>query len=235
MTDVKMLVFFSCFFCFSGVPAHSQSPLIFKISPGGRQGQPVFPISAAAAPKAAFNLMPSEKSESAPPYVEDPERIVIAEARLLAPDEMQELRGGFIDPTGLIYKFAVNVQTALNGAEIFTRTITVSPTFDKHLQATTETALNSSNIPNNFNVLVLREGQGVSISNEDGGHSIVLNQTPGGPPISAILNTMNDSTIKQSVNMSLTINEMTPIMNSLRTSIGAALEQNSALRSVGLR
>jgi hypothetical protein len=55
------------------------------------------------------------------------EQIVVADATPLTLEEMQDIRGGFMDPTGLIYNFAVNVQTAINGAEIFSRSITVSP------------------------------------------------------------------------------------------------------------
>ena len=76
------------------------------------------------------------------PRIPGMDYIALADAVPLSSDEMGNLRGGFIDPTGLIYNFAVNVQTALNGAEVFTRSLNISPSGPNgQMQATSTSSL----------------------------------------------------------------------------------------------
>ena len=93
------------------------------------------------------------------------EKFVVADAPALSTHEMGELRGGFMDPTGLLYNFTVNVQTALNGAQIFTRSIVVAPDLNGQLQATATANLIAQNIPSNLLVNLIGNGQGVNITN----------------------------------------------------------------------
>lgn len=180
----------------------------------------------------AAPLTPEEESINIP---KEPDRLMIAEATPLTPEEMQDLRAGFIDPTGLIYNFAVNVRTALNGADVFTRYITVSPSIGGSLQATTATALAAASIPEGLSVNIIGGGKGIFVVDANGDQSLILNQTPGGAPTSTVLNTISNSSIRQSVDMALTLNQLTPVMALARTPIAAALEQSMALRSLGFR
>jgi len=221
-------------------PARAEPQVVFRLSAGTLPSQTGFlPIPAApprgALPQKGLTISSPEIANFGRSHEKCADCIVISENKRLAPEEMREVRGGFIDPTGLVYNFAVNVRTALNGAEVFTRTITVSPAVDRHLQATVATALLTEKIPKDLSVKIVGEGKGLFVSNADGGHSLILNQTPQGIPISAVLNTLSNSDINQTVSMTLKLNQVTPMLNALRSPLGAALEQNSAIRSLGLR
>ncbi len=221
---------------FLSLPAYGQPTGFFQLSQEPSQPQLVFPISAPPLqrdPQPDGIASPAVPADSLPKPCAD--CIVISEAKQLALEEMQEVRGGFIDQTGLIYNFAVNVRTALNGAEVFTRTLTVSPALDKHLQATTATSLLTENIPKDLSVNIVGEGKGLSVANAEGGHALILNQTPKGLPISAVLNTLSNSDINQTISLTLKLNQIPPLINILSSSLGTALEQNTALHTLGLR
>ncbi len=221
--------------CLWSVPSYSQPQMMFDLSspPQAEETQAATgePINLLEKMDPSL-LTPEEEAINIPG---EPDRLVIAEAAPLAPEEMQDLRAGFIDPTGLIYNFAVNVETALNGVDVFTRYITVSPSINGHLQATTATALTAANIPAGLGVTIIDGGKGISIVDANGNQALIFNQTPSGAPTSTVLNTISNSSIKQSVDMALTLNQLSPVMALARTPIAAALEQSMALRSLGLR
>jgi hypothetical protein len=162
------------------------------------------------------------------------ERIVVADATPLTLEEMQNIRGGFMDPTGLIYNFAVNVQTAINGAEIFSRSITVSPSgLGGQLAATASSNLFPQNLPSNFSVSMIGNGNGIVVNNTANGTTTALNQTASGVPASIVLNTSNNSNIAQTVSLALTLKNLSSVMNLAHLTIPPALAQNGALRGLG--
>ena len=159
----------------------------------------------------------------------------VAEATPLSLGEMENMRGGFADPSGLVYRFAVNVQTLLNGIEVFTHSLVVAPSVSTgQLQATATTNFSPSNTPSGLNINMIGNGIGVVVTDSSGRSTTAMNQTANGAPASIIMNTGNDRNITQSVNVNLTLQNMTSIMNFIHTtSQVGAMTQHSALRSLG--
>jgi len=149
------------------------------------------------------------------------EQVVLRGAQPLSEEEMQTLRGGFIDPTGLIYRFAVNVRTALNGSEIFTRSLVLASTGTRgNLQASSSANVETQNIPSSATVtMVNNSGGGVVITDSNGNKATVLNQTSNGTPSSIILNTTSGANISQTVNMTLTLKNLSSSVSALAHTI----------------
>jgi hypothetical protein len=179
--------------------------------------------------------LPVAEAAAAPVvFPHNTERVVLAEADPLSTGEMGALRGGFIDPTGLILNFAVNVQTDINGAQIFTRSFTVSPLSSTGaLQAVANANLLPKNLPANLSLGLIGNGQGVAITNPNGQTTTVLNQTATGAPASIVLNTSNNTTIAQSVAVTLALKNLSSISNFARSATQSALAQHTALRGLG--
>ncbi|MDR3424178.1 MAG: hypothetical protein P4M13_03745 [Alphaproteobacteria bacterium] len=164
----------------------------------------------------------------------DSGRIVLADATPLTSAEMQDIRGGFSDPSGLIYNFSVNVQTDVQGATVFTRSISLSPSGSGgQFQAVANASLLPQNFPSNLSISMIGNGTGVTISNASGQNITILNQAANGAPASIILNTSSNANIGQSVNVGLTLQNMTTVMNFVHTTTQAALAQVSGLHSLG--
>jgi hypothetical protein len=174
----------------------------------------------------------SESKEEPRVFKEEP--MVLVEAKQLTTDEMQNIRGGFIDPTGMIFNFAVNVRTALNGMEIFTRSLTISPSGPHgHFEATNNTALVQPNIPSNLSANVIGSGTGVTITDTSGNTTTVLNESAGGVPSSIVFNTSSDRDIAQSVAMTLTLKNVPAFAAFSHTAAQSALAQSASMRSLG--
>jgi len=166
----------------------------------------------------------------------DLDRVALADAAPLSQDEMSDLRGGFIDPTGLIYNFSVNVQTALNGANVFTRSIDLSSVGPNgQLQASTSSTILPNNIPTGLNVGVIGNGSGVTVTNANGAVTTIMNQTAAGAPASIIVSTGSNLNVTQMVNATLTLQGLGAITNFLHGTVGqtAQLVQHVAMRSIG--
>lgn len=163
------------------------------------------------------------------------DRVAMTDAMPLSSDEMSDLRGGFVDPTGLIYNFSVNVQTALNGADVFTRSINLSSGPNGQLQASSVSNLVPGNVPTGLNVGVIGNGSGVSVTNATGGITTILNQTATGAPASIIVSTGSNLNVTQTVSATLTLQNLATITNFLHTTVGqtATMAQHTALRSIG--
>lgn len=176
-----------------------------------------------------------EKKDLLPLRNADDERIVLADATPLSLSEMQDIRGGFIDPTGLIYNFAVNVRTAMNGAEIFSRSIVVAPTgIHGNLQATTVANVSPQNVPDTMSVSMIGNGKGVSIvDHASGKHTTVYNQTAGGAPASIVMNTTSNQNIAQTVDVTLTLKGLAQVAGFFRASAQAAIMQHMGKHPLG--
>jgi hypothetical protein len=162
--------------------------------------------------------------------------LILADAAPLSLDDMDGLRGGFSDPSGMIFNFAVDVQTALNGTQVFSRSLVVSPGAGGQLQATNTGGLLPSNLPTNITFTALSNGTGVTATDANGTTTTILNQTAAGAPASIIMNTASNRTVTQSVTVSLTLQNLGPLMNFLHTaSPGAALAQSAGGRALGFR
>ncbi len=191
----------------------------------------VLPASAQASHRVKHSSLPVVIT-SVP---QDPDSIDVADIKPMSDSDMDNLRGGFVDPTGLIYRFSIDVQVALDGSKIYSRSFTLAPTGPSNqLQATSTTNLAAQTIPNNLNVNLLNNGSGLIITDAKGHTTSVLNQTSAGAPASIIINTADNRTISQSVKVSLTTQNTPFLANSqLTNSIGSALAQHSVLHSIG--
>lgn len=147
--------------------------------------------------------------------------ITIADATELTPGEMQRLRGGFIDPTGLIYSFAVNVQTALNGTEVFTRQVVVSPGTGGEFQGSVNNNLLARNV-DGMRVSIIKNGAGVTAVDRNGLTTTLLNETETGIPSSIVINNGNDRNIAQSVEMTLKLNSIASTFAQTRAAANVA-------------
>ena len=168
--------------------------------------------------------------------VTNPDNIIVADAAPLSSDEMSELRGGFIDPSGLIFNFAVNVRTDLNGALVFTRSLTVTPSgISGQLQATASNNVLPQNLPGNVSIGVIGNGNGITVTNASGQTTTILNQTAGGAPASIIVNNASNANVTQAVNVALTLKNVAAMTGFLHMTTQSALAQNNVLHSLGLR
>lgn len=159
--------------------------------------------------------------------------IAMNDASPLSVDEMDSLRGGFVDPTGMLYQFAVDVRTTLNGIPVFSRSVVVAPSqLTGELQAMS--TANVNNAAPTVNVNAINNGRGVNITDAAGNQITAINQTAAGAPTSIILNTTNNQSVTQTVDLSLILHNTAMLTNFIHNSAqGAASAQRNALRSLG--
>lgn len=167
----------------------------------------------------------------APAWAEelDDDRIVLAEAAL-PEDTMDETRGGFIDSSGMIYSFAVDVRTQIDGAITLTRQITLTAGQGGQLAAASNVDLT-----NNSGALatLIGNGQGLSVTSNSG-VTTVLNQTASGTLASIVMNTANNRQIVQTIDLNLVLKNVPSLaMANLGNTI-SGLAQGAHLQSVGL-
>jgi hypothetical protein len=193
----------------------------------------IIPVQAAPAlaeianPRAAASM-------AAAPSAPAEEKIVVADAAPLSTDEMNTVRGGFADPTGMIRLFFVNVKTQLNGSTVFERSLVVAPSSTGQLQASANNDMITQNVPASFTVNMLGNGNGVSVTNA-AGTTTILNQTTSGAPSSIIFNSASDRNVAQSVNLSLILQNTAAMTSNIRNANqAAAMAQHSAVRGIGL-
>ncbi|MGB4100291.1 MAG: hypothetical protein WBK91_00045 [Alphaproteobacteria bacterium] len=173
------------------------------------------------------------KAEVAP-GLDNGQEIVLA-AQNLSRDEMAGLSGGFIDPNGFIYRFAVNVQTQLDGMLLFVRSF-VLETVNNQLQvAENSHQLYDQNLGDGKQAAVTGNGDAVVITDGQGGQTVAQNQLSNGLPSSVINNTANGMNIAQSVGLDLTIstalldhislNQQNFVLSDLAANTGANIRQ----------
>ena len=162
------------------------------------------------------------------------DKMIVADAAPLSSDDMNTVRGGFADPSGMIWRFSVNVQTQLNGSTVFERSLVVAPSSTGQLQASANNNVITQNIPASFSVNVIGSGNGVTVTNA-AGTTTILSQTASGVPSSIIFNSASDRNVSQSVNLSLTLQNTAAITSNIRNANqSAAMAQHSAIRGLGL-
>lgn len=120
-------------------------------------------------------------------------------------EEMAGLSGGFIDASGFIIRFAVDVRAQIDGALLFMRSFVLDQVNGK-LQATEDSfKLLSENLPNGSQAAVVNDGGGVVITNSQGEQTVVLNENAKGLPSSIVNNTANGLNLSQTVGLDLTL------------------------------
>lgn len=133
----------------------------------------------------------------------------------VAPGELATQRGGFMDPGGVLLRFAVDVHAQIDGTLTFVRSLLVAPDQNGQLQTASGQNLQSGPLPAGSSVTLINNGTGVLYQNAAGQQTRLLSQTPGGLPSSIVTNTMNNLTIGQTVRMDLTLQNMQGVLNNI--------------------
>lgn len=171
--------------------------------------------------------------------VVDPEdHLSFAEAELVSAQDMGEMRAGFIDPTGLIFKFAVDVKSHIDGALMFVRSLVLEPMKGSHEMqiVTNNSQAMPENLPQGTAVDVIKSGAGVVVSNENG-KTTIINQPSSGIFSNVILNSANNRDISQTMNIDLVLQNVKTNMGQFSGLRGmnspAHLFQSSRMHAVG--
>lgn len=166
--------------------------------------------SAQTAEAAPVEEEPVSVSVVEPETGEDIAPFMVAEAEQLPDAVMNEMRAGFIDPSGMIYRFAVDVRTEMDGALAFVRSIVLQADPQGQLQATNTMQLLSQNLPAGAVANVLNNGGGLAITDKNG-NTTLLNQTPTGALANVIINTADNRNITQTMNIDIVLNHVQTI------------------------
>jgi hypothetical protein len=169
---------------------------------------------------------------------ENEDVLVMADAQPLATEDMAEMRAGFIDPSGLIFSFGVNVQTQIDGALMYVRSLVLQADPAGQLTATANTQLLSQNLPAGVTANIINNGGGVQVTDKNGNTTIV-NQTANGALANIIMNTANNRNVTQTMNIDLVLQHVQSIMGNVsgagQTALLSGLARQSAhMHSVGL-
>ncbi|MDX9690330.1 MAG: hypothetical protein RBT70_07715 [Alphaproteobacteria bacterium] len=175
----------------------------------------------------------SENAAKVAAILLEPSELDLAGAIEVADADMGDVRGGFIDPTGMIFRFAVDIKSQIDGALMFVRSLVLQHTDSIHdsvQQAVNESlpksqgnsgfvASSSSeviqeNIPHGTEVKVMENGSGLVISNSQG-QTTFINQTSAGAFSNVIMNTADNRIITQTMNIDLVLQNMTNVINNV--------------------
>ena len=134
----------------------------------------------------------------------------------LAAKDMDEMRGGFIDPSGLLLRFAVDVRTLVDGSVAFIRSLVIQPDQSGQLQATGNTQLLTQNLPSGATASLIDNGKGIIITDPKG-QTTVINQTTQGAFTNIILNAASDRAVTQNMNVDIVLRNMQSAMGVVST------------------
>ncbi len=168
----------------------------------------------------------------------DSNKIQLAGAERVAKKELAEMRAGFINPAGFIFKFAVDIKSQIDGTLAFVRSLVVQADLINGGFQTTDTThvVEQATLPTGTTVKVLDGGVGVVVSDGQGEQTTIINQAADSFT-SIILNTIDNQTISQTVNIDLVLQNLAPIMDqlsNLKSSLApAGLGQSAHMHSIG--
>lgn len=181
---------------------------------------------------AAFLSAPMAYADETDALGAQKDNLQIAEAEL-SDETMDEARAGFTDASGMIYRFAVDVRTQIDGAVTFTRQITLDHDASGQLQAAQIVGVDTTGLPTGATATLINNGQGIRVTSTTGA-TTVLNQTASGALASIIMNTANDQQITQTMNINLVLQNMPAVnMTGLNNTV-TGLAQIGNLRQIGL-
>lgn len=130
--------------------------------------------------------------------------ISLAGATHISDQEMSTMRAGFFDPTGLIFSFAVDVQTQIDGALKFIRSIVMKTNPTGQMTASSTASIQTNTLPTASVATVVDNGRGVTVSDSKG-TTTVLNQTDTGTLASVVVNTADNRQISQQIDINLVL------------------------------
>lgn len=167
--------------------------------------------------------------------IDDPEdEIVIAEAEALDASTMANTRGAYRDPTGHIYRFAVDIRTRIDGAISYARSLVLQSDSRGDLHATSSAKLETVNLPTGTIANIINNGGGLVVEDTKG-NTTVLNQTPTGSIASVVVNSANDRVVSQTVDINILLKNITNLVsNSGALRNLSALSQSVRTRMLGI-
>ena len=176
-------------------------------------------------------------SASVTEVVDPDDQLIMADAGIVSAQDMGEMRGGFIDASGFIYKFAVDVKSHIDGALMFVRSLVLETGHNGHgFQVASTSQVMTENLPQGATADVLKNGAGVVVSSDEG-KTTMINQPSSGIFSSVILNAADNRNISQTVNIDLVlqnVNNSLGQLSALRTmNAPASLFQSARMHSVG--
>lgn len=182
----------------------------------------------------AFLFMPGHSSHASPTqdYMEDDE-IFIDDSKAMHSSEMEEARGGFIDPSGLIYRFAVDVRSQVDGIVSYRRSLVVEPSAGGQLQATSSVQIQEApSLPPGTIANIIENGKGVVVDSQNG-KTTILNQTQSGAFANVIMNTADNRVISQKLDINVMLKSLPQILDRYGVSAGrSTLMQSISARTL---
>jgi hypothetical protein len=160
----------------------------------------------------------------------------MAGAKPLSDREMSNARGGFIDPTGMILRFAVDVKTQIDGAMTFVRSIVMAPDASGHLAASSTSQMQAQNLPAGTTASIIDNGRGVTVTDSKG-NTTALNQTASGVLASIITNTADFRQVTQTMNIDLVLQNVHSITSQINGGGAGAINSlglGARLHNVGI-
>ena len=164
-------------------------------------------------------------------------KIHLAGAERVAKKDLAEMRAGFINPAGFIFKFAVDIKSQIDGTLAFVRSLVVQADVNGSFQTTDTTHIVEQPLPTGTTATVLEGGTGVVVSNGEGQQTTIINQAADNFT-SVILNTIDNQNISQTVNIDIVLQNLAPIMNqltNLKNALApAGLGQSAHMHAIGM-
>lgn len=170
--------------------------------------------------------------------VVDPEdHIIMAEASVVSSQDMGEMRAGFMDASGLMFKFAVDIKAQVDGALMFVRSLVLETVKSGGFHVASSSQVMPENLPTGTSVDVVNNGAGVVVSGDEG-KTTMLNQPSNGVFSNVILNAANNRDIAQTMNIDLIVQDVKNNFGQFSAlknmNLPSSLFQSSNLRSIGL-
>jgi len=163
------------------------------------------------------------------------DEIVIADAIALSPHDMEETRAGFIDPTGYLVKFAVDVKTQIDGALTFVRSMVLQPDASGQFQTTASSQVMPQNLPEGTTARITANGTGAVVTSSQG-ITTVLTQGANGSIANIIFNTANNRDITQTMNLDLVLRNVNAALGPIglhNLNAPAGLNQGAHMHTLG--
>jgi hypothetical protein len=164
------------------------------------------------------------------------DEILVAEADVVSNGEMAEMRAGFIDPSGLLFRFAVDVKSQIDGALMFVRSLVLETTSPGHYTASANNQVINENLPVGTTAAVIDNGAGVVVSSEKG-TTTLMNQPSSSSFASVVVNQASDVVVSQTMNIDLVIQNVQASMRQLTDlksfNAPAGLNQSAHMHTIG--
>ena len=195
-------------------------------------------VAMAAAPEASAKASDSKDNKTQTEMFAPEDSVQLAEARIVSDAELGVMRAGFIDPTGMIYRFAVDVESQIDGALTFVRSLVLQPDgANGQMAATTSSQLVAGALPEGTTAQVVNGGEGVLMTSQDGRYTALFNRGSSGNIANVIFNTADNRNISQTVNIDIALQNVSAVMGQLsalgNVNAAANMYQSSRMHTLG--